>query len=95
MKNEVVGGVAGTILSATGTAIQTNEILQTVSLIITIIGGLLTITMAILTWWNKAKKDGKIDKDEINELVDIVKDGSTEIKDAIKEGKNGEDSNKH
>ena len=38
MKNEIITGTIGTGLSAVGTATQTNEILQTVSLIITIKG---------------------------------------------------------
>ena len=65
MNKEVIGAGAGTLLSATGTALQTNEVLSTIQLVITIIGGLLTIAMALLNWWKNAKKDGKIDKEEI------------------------------
>ena len=56
MKNELIGGGIGTLLSATGTAIQPNEVLQTISLIITIIGGLITIIFAVITWYKNAKK---------------------------------------
>lgn len=90
MKNEIITGTIGTGLSAVGTATQTNEILQTVSLIITIIGGLITfIVLPLLNWYNKAKQDGKIDAKEIKEGVQIITDGSEKVKDEIdkKEGK--------
>lgn len=90
MKDEIIMGTIGTGLSAVGTATQTNEILQTVSLIITIIGGLITfIVLPLLNWYNKAKQDGKIDAEEIKEGVQIITDGSEKVKDEIdkKEGK--------
>lgn len=81
MNKEVTGGIIGTGLSAVGTGTQTNEILQTISLILTIIGALITITMALINWWKNAKKDGKIDKEEIKEGVDIIVDGVKTIQD--------------
>ena len=90
MKNELIGGGIGTLLSATGTAIQPNEVLQTISLIITIIGGLITIVFAVITWYKNAKKDGKIDKEEVKELIDIVQDGTENIKDALDDKKKGD-----
>ena len=90
MKNELIGGGIGTLLSATGTAIQPNEVLQTISLIITIIGGLITIVFAVITWYKNATKDGKIDKEEVEELIDIVQDGTENIKDALDDKKKGD-----
>ena len=94
MKDELIGGSVGTALSAVGTGLQTNDVLQTISLIITIIGGLITfIIVPLLTWYKNAKKDGKIDADELEEGVKIVIDGSEKIKgqvedkDEKKEGK--------
>ena len=94
MKNELIGGSIGTALSAVGTGLQTNDVLQTISLIITIIGGLITfIIVPLVTWYKNAKKDGKIDKDEIEDAIDIVVEGSEKIKgqvedkDEKKEGK--------
>ena len=85
VNKEIVGGMIGTSMSAVGTGIQTNELLQTISLVITILGGIITIVMALLNWWNKAKKDGKIDKEEIQEGVDILVDGVNELKDKTKD----------
>ena len=90
MNKEVLGAGAGTILSATGTALQTNEVLSTIQLIITIIGGLLTIAMALLNWWKNAKKDGKITEDEIKEGLDIIDKGTKGIKDNLENKKKGE-----
>ena len=90
MKNELISGSIGTALSAVGTGLQTNDVLQTISLIITIIGGLITfIIVPLVTWWKNAKKDGKIDADELKEGAKIVIDGSEKIKDETekKEGK--------
>lgn len=90
MKNELIGGSIGTALSAVGTGLQTNDVLQTISLIITIIGGLITfIIVPLLTWYKNAKKDGKIDKEEIDEAINIVVDGSEKIKGDVEEKKEG------
>lgn len=84
MKQEVLEGLFGTSLSAIGTVIQTNELLQTISLCITIIGGFISlILIPILTWWRKAKQDGKITKEEINEGIDIMVDGVNELDDKL------------
>ena len=81
MNKELFGGFFGVGLSAVGTASQTNQLLQDISLVLTIIGTLITIIMALINWWKNAKKDGKIDSDEIQDAVDIIKDGVDFIKD--------------
>ena len=43
MKDELIGGAVGTTISAIGTATQTNEILQTISLVVTIIGAFISM----------------------------------------------------
>ena len=87
MNKEVVGGMCGTALSAVGTGLQTSEVLQIISLVLTIIGSLITITMAIINWWKKAKADGKITSDEIQEGIDIIQNGLDDLKDKTKEDK--------
>ena len=86
MNKEVIGAVIGTSTSAAGTAIQPNQILSTISLILTIIGSVITISMAIAAWWKKAHEDGKIDKDELEELGQIIEDGAKDIKDKVQKG---------
>lgn len=88
LNKETKGGIFGTIISAIGTGIQTSEILKTISLILTIIGSIITIAMALSNWWKQAKKDGKITKDEVKDAVKIIKDGTENIiKKEDKEGK--------
>ena len=84
MKRELFGGIFGTSLSALGTAIQTEDVLRYISLGITILGGLISmIIIPLWNWYKNAKKDGKITKEEIEEGVKIVSDGSQNIKDSI------------
>ncbi len=90
MRDEIITGTFGTALSAVGTGLQTNDILQTISLVITIVGGLITfIVVPLISWYTKAKKDGKIDKEEIKEATDIVIEGSQDLKDEIDKQKKG------
>ena len=81
----------GATLGAVGTATQTNETLETISLIITIIGAVLSfIVCPLLSWYNKAKKDGHIDSEEIEDLTKKITNGLNEIGDALDEHKKGD-----
>ena len=74
------------------TVVQTNQIFQLVSLILTCIATAVAIGFTIYKWYKAAKADGKIDSKEVEELVDIVKDGTEKIIDKVedyKEHKNG------
>ena len=87
LRNLITGGV-GTALSAVGTATQTEHILQIISLVITIIGGIVTfILMPLLAWFKEAKKDGHIDADELNEALKTIKDGSAKVEEEINKKK--------
>ena len=72
------------------TAIQTDEVLRRISFGITILSALITIAYNIYKWWRKSKEDGKISMNEVDELVDIVKDGSDTLTNTIKEGKDND-----
>lgn len=78
------GGVVGTMISATGTAIQTNEALQTVSLIVTIVGLIVTILTALIIpvakWAKKSLADKRITSDELDDLDDTLKGAVEKIK---------------
>ena len=69
MKNELIAGGVGTGLGVLGTAMQLNEVLQTISLIITILGALVSfVVVPLLSWHRNAKKDdGKISEEELKE----------------------------
>lgn len=66
---------------------QTDEVFRIVSLVLTIISALIVLIRNILDWYNKAKQDGKIDKDEIKEVIDIVDEGVQDIQDKISKDK--------
>lgn len=86
MNKEIILGTIGTSLSAVGTAIQTNQILQTISLILTIFGAILTYFIGPLyIWFKKSKSDGKITKEEIEEGKKIIKKGIEKINKSNKE----------
>lgn len=61
------------------TLAQTNEIFQLVELILSITMTLFIIGVNVWSWWKKAKADGKIDKEEIEELQQIVNDGKENL----------------
>ena len=86
-----ISATLGATLGAVGTATQTNETLETISLIITIIGAFLSfIVCPLLSWYNKAKKDGHIDSEEIEELTKDISKGLNEIGQSLDEHKKGE-----
>ena len=84
--NNYVGeGICGTVM-AIATVLQTNEWLQNIQIVICIIAGILGI---ILTLWKLikmyqiAKKDGKIDQEEKQELIDQGMELGEQIKDVV------------
>ena len=90
MKDNLICGSIGTALSAIGTGLQTNEVLETISLIITIIGGIITfIIVPLLSWYNKSKTDDKIDTNEVQEAIKIITQGSEKIKDQVDNNEKG------
>lgn len=72
MENNTIISGASTILSATATGVQPDDVFRWIGLIITILCGLSTLVSAIYSWYKNAKKDGKITKDEAKDLVDKV-----------------------
>lgn len=85
MKNELIAGGVGTGLAVLGTATQLNEVLQTISLIITILGALVSfVVVPLLSWYRNAKKDGKITADELKDAAEALKDGLDKTKQSIK-----------
>lgn len=70
----------GTTTCFVGAVTQTNETMQIINTIITCVVGAITIAYTIYKWYKRAKSDNKITKDEIEELIDEVKDNIDDIK---------------
>lgn len=91
MRQEIITGAIGTTLGIVGTATQTQEVLQIVSLIITILGGIISmIVVPLLSWYMKAKKDGKITAEEIKEGAEILGEGLESLSNQIDQKKGEE-----
>lgn len=65
---DYVGEGVAVILTAT----QTNEIFQTISLILTCVSIFFSLIYTIYKWYKEAKKDGKITVDEVKDLSDKI-----------------------
>lgn len=88
MEKELITGAVGATLGVVGTATQTNEVLQTISLIITIIGAIISmIVVPVLSWYLKAKQDGKITPEELKEGAEVLKDGLEKTEEEINKKK--------
>lgn len=69
------------------TAIQPDRTLQIISMILTILSLALSLIIKLINWYRQAKADRKITKEELNEAVEITKDGIEKINETIKEHK--------
>ena len=69
------------------TAIQPDRTLQIISMILTILSLTLSLIIKFKNWYRQAKADRKITKEELNEAVEITKDGIEKINETIKEHK--------
>ena len=79
--SELMINVSGYMISLTAT----KEIIQIIALVFSIIGTILITLFRLKDWYDKAKADGKITKDELNEAEQIIKDGKDKIDDVTKE----------
>lgn len=78
--------IGGNVFTYVLTIVQTNEIFQIISLVLSIITSLIIIAYRLYVWYKAAKADGKITKDELEDAAKIVVDGAKEIDEAMKEG---------
>ena len=86
-EKEVVGGVIGTIFSSVGAGLSLEQVQQIISIVSTCIGAILIIVSGIIfplvKWYKKAKADGKITKEELEEGKEIIQNGIQGVKDSL------------
>ena len=73
MKENAIG-YGGCALEAVLTLTQTNQVFQLIQIILTILSTLVVFGFTVYKWYKKAKEDGKITKDEVEDLVDEIKE---------------------
>lgn len=71
MKDNNIGAWIGSGVTLIAGGLS-QDILQIVLLVIGILSAIFSLFINIYTWYKKAKADGKIDNDELDELRDIV-----------------------
>ena len=91
--DKIIMGICGTVVSATGTGMtqmSINELQSIVGIIVTIAGFVISVliplAMKLVKKIKAAKADGKITKDEIEDITSTVKeivDKTTEVADDI------------
>ena len=59
---------------------QSNEVFQIIELVFAILTSVVLLLYRMWKWYNDAKKDGKITKEELKEGIDIIVDGVEDIK---------------
>ena len=72
---------SSTIICMFNTILQSDEVLKYVNLVITILIGIVSLSYTIYRWYKKAKEDGKISSDEIEELKNNILDGLNKTND--------------
>ena len=76
--NEITGYVGSGFIAVLG-ALQLDEALKWVNLILAILTAIVTLCFTIWKWYKVATADGKITIDEIGDLADKVKEDASKI----------------
>ena len=76
--DKLMCGVVGTAISAAGTGLAINEIQAIVSIVITIAGFIISVLipliMKLIHKIKAAREDGKLTKEEVNDIASTVKE---------------------
>lgn len=93
MKIKEVCEIAGNGTMYILTALTTEQVMNYINLGLSILISIIIITAKIYGWIKKSTEDGKIDKDEIKEGLDIIQEGVEDIKKL--KGEDKDDSRKN
>ena len=67
--------------------VQVEEVMKWVQLALGIVATIISLAFSLWQWWKKAHADGKITEEEIKDGIDILKNGTNEIKDHLDDKK--------
>lgn len=97
-EDTITAGVVGTMISASGAIISVNEVQALVSIIVTVLGFIISVLIPLILKLihkvKKAKKDGKIDEDEIEDIISTgqeILDETKKFTDKMKDKHAGDD----
>lgn len=89
--DKLMMGIIGTAVSATGAGLSVTELQAIISIIVTIAGFVISVLIPLIIKLVKkikdAKEDGKIDKEEIEDIMSMGKEIVDETKKVIDEVK--------
>lgn len=85
--DKTICGVVGTVISATGASLSVNEVQAIVSIVVTVLGFLLGVVLPwvlkIVAKVKKAKEDGKVTAEELQDIADTAKEAADDIKENL------------
>ena len=73
MKNNPALSWIGTTITGIFTYLSMVELKDLITWILSILAAAITIAYTLYSWYKKATKDGKITKDEIDDLIEDMK----------------------
>lgn len=76
--NNLISWICSGFTILTGLAVE--DIIRVILLVLGCVSALVSLSYNIYCWYQKAKKDGKIDKEEIKELNDVINKGIDDVK---------------
>lgn len=92
MDDRVLLGLTGTAVSAAGAGLSVTELQAIISIIVTIVGFIISVLVPlVIKLYNKIKKaseDGKIDKEELDDIIETGKEIVDETKKVVDDVKN-------
>ena len=95
MDDKLLFGLTGTAVSAAGAGLSVTEIQAIVSIVVTVLGFIISVFIPLcIKLYNKikkAKEDGKIDKEELEDIVETGKEIVDKTKETIENIKNKKD----
>ena len=93
--DQVTCGICGTVLGAVGSSMSVNDLQAIISIIVTVAGFIISVLIPLIVKLakkiKKAKEDGKIDKDELKDIMSTGKEIVDETGSLIKQIKEESD----
>lgn len=88
-EDKISMGILGTVVSATGAGLSVTEVQAIISIIVTVAGFVISVLIPLIMKLYKkikaAKEDGKITKEELDDIASTVKEIVDESSKAIEE----------